>query len=331
MSFLKHRAVQKNFDLFSTCSWYTPNVGGLFAVLGWFLVGLIIAGILTVILSLSGLGLPYIMLIIYPVQFIPVFIFVRLKSSQNSAFDRGYALDSRHFGKAKGFGAALLVIIGTLSLSFMTELLNSALPEMNEQLMKSMEAMLNGPLWVSLLTTCVFAPVLEEWLCRGVILRGLLNYSHKDGLSKDESGRGMSPALAIFISALFFAAIHGNYWQGLTALLIGSLFGYVYYRTGSLKLTMLMHCTNNLLAVLLTHFGGEKVQEAKSMLDIMPSQLYFTLFAIAAVILVLVIFYFSKIQLTDPHGNCDVIPSAEEEIKAEKAEAESMKADGENL
>jgi membrane protease YdiL (CAAX protease family) len=323
MSFIKHRAVQKNYDLFSTCSWYTPNVGGLFAVLGWFLVGLIIAGILTVILSWSGLGLPYIMLIIYPIQFIPVFIFVRLKSSQNSAFDRGYALDSRHFGNAKGFGAALLVILGTLSLSFMTELLNSVLPEMNEQLMKSMEAMLNGPLWVSILTTCVFAPVLEEWLCRGVILRGLLNYSHKDGLSKDENGRGMSPALAIFISALFFAAIHGNYWQGLTALLIGSLFGYIYYRTGSLRLTMLMHCTNNLLAVLLTHFGGEKVQEAKSMLDIMPKQLYFTLFAIAAVILILVIFYFSKIRLTDMHGNCDIIPSSEELARAERKTEET--------
>ncbi|MDY6378737.1 MAG: CPBP family intramembrane glutamic endopeptidase, partial [Bacteroidales bacterium] len=138
------------------------------------------------------------------------------------------------------------------------------------------------------------------------------NYSHNDGLSRDIDSRGMSPALAIFISALFFAAIHGNYWQGITALLIGSLFGYVYYKTGSLKLTMLMHCSNNLLAVLVTQFGGEEVKNAKSMIDIMPKTLYFSIFAIAAVVLALVILYFAKVQAADVHGNCDVIPSAED-------------------
>ncbi len=314
MSFFKNRPVQKNYDLLSACSWYTPSVGGLFAVLGWFIVGMILAGIVVLCfnLFLPGFKMSYMMLIMYPVQFIPVFIFVRLKSSQNSMFERGYALDSNHFGKAGGFGAALLVILGTLSLSFMTELLNSVLPEMDDNLMKAMEAILDGPLWVSIVTTCIFAPVLEEWLCRGIILRGLLNYSHNDGLSRDIDSRGMSPALAIFISALFFAAIHGNYWQGITALLIGSLFGFVYYKTGSLKLTMLMHCSNNLLAVLVTQFGGETMKNAKSMIDIMPKTLYFSIFAIAVVVLALVILYFAKVQAADVHGNCDVIPSAED-------------------
>ena len=45
MSFFKPRKVEKNYDLLSSCSWYTPDVGGLFAVLGWFLVGMILASI----------------------------------------------------------------------------------------------------------------------------------------------------------------------------------------------------------------------------------------------------------------------------------------------
>lgn len=39
MSFLRPRKVEKNYDLFSGCAWYTPGVAGVFAVLGWFLAG----------------------------------------------------------------------------------------------------------------------------------------------------------------------------------------------------------------------------------------------------------------------------------------------------
>ncbi len=75
---------------------------------------------------------------------------------------------------------------------------------------------------------------------------------------------------------------------------------------------MLMHCSNNLLAVLVTQFGGETMKNAKSMIDIMPKTLYFSIFAIAVVVLALVILYFAKVQAADVHGNCDVIPSAED-------------------
>ena len=76
------------------------------------------------------------------------------------------------------------------------------------------------------------------------------NYSRKGEPGEDGSRRGMNPALAIAISAIFFATIHGNLWQGISAFILGSFFGYVYYKTGSLKLTMLMHCVNNTVSVL---------------------------------------------------------------------------------
>ncbi len=76
-----------------------------------------------------------------------------------------------------------------------------------------MEQLLDGRFGSACLSNVRFAPVLEEWMCRGIVLRGLLNYSRKGEPGEDGSRRGMNPALAIAISAIFFATIHGNLWQ----------------------------------------------------------------------------------------------------------------------
>lgn len=313
MSFFKPRKVEKNYDLVSTCSWYTPDIGGLFSVLGWFLVGMILASIVVIPFMFGGdMPLSYVMLIMYPLQFVAVFIFVRLKSSRNMAFDTGYALDSNHFGKWGGAGLAVAVVIGVLAAGLMLELVNHYLPDTDGSIMEQMEKMMEGPLWVNLITMCVMAPLLEEWMCRGVILRGLLNYAPKTPRAEGERPRGMSPALAIVISAIFFAAIHGNVWQGVTAFAIGCLFGYVYYRTGSLKLTILMHCANNTLAVLAGKFGSEDLSEAKSLVDVLPAWEYAIIFVVSAALVWYLVRYLKTIPVQDPQGNCDVLGSLSE-------------------
>ena len=90
MSFLRPRKVEKNYDLFSGCAWYTPGVAGVFAVLGWFLAGMILGSLINIglMIFLPGFPLYYSMLIVYPVQFIPVLMYVRLRSMRNSTFDR---------------------------------------------------------------------------------------------------------------------------------------------------------------------------------------------------------------------------------------------------
>ena len=309
MSFFKPRKVEKDYDLLSSCSWYTPDVGGLFAVLGWFLVGLIIAGIVTAPLMLGGtMPLYYVMLIMYPLQFVAVFIFVRIKSSRNMAFDTGYALDSNHFGNWGGAILAVAVAVATFAAGMMLEVINQHLPDTEGSVIEMMAKMMEGPLWANLLTMCIMAPLCEEWLCRGVILRGLLNFAPKTPRQEGERTRGLSPALAIVISAIFFAAIHGNVWQGITAFAIGCLFGYVYYRTGSLKLTILMHCVNNTSAVLIGKFGSESMKNAKSILEVVPIWEYVLIFIVSAAIIWFLIDYLRKIPLQDPQGNCDVIP-----------------------
>ena len=315
MSFLRPRKVERNYDLFSGCAWYTPDVAGVFIVLALFLIGMCLGVIVNVLLSLAVPGFPlcYSMLIVYPVQFIPVLMYVRLKSMMNCTFERGYALDSNHFGRGGGAVTAILAALGTVALALMLEPLMSLLPEMDETLVETMERLLDGPLWVTLLSMSVFAPLLEEWLCRGVVLRGLLNYSRKGEPGEDGRRRGMNPALAIAISAIFFATIHGNLWQGISAFILGSFFGYVYYKTGSLKLTMLMHCVNNTASVLSSKLPAFKDLGADAgLLDIVPVKYYVIIFIVSAVVLFLALRHLSAIRTASPQGNCDIIPGADD-------------------
>lgn len=73
----------------------------------------------------------------------------------------------------------------------------------------------------------VAAPVLEELLFRGLLLRGLLR---------------LQPAVAaIPLSAAVFAVLHANLFQLVPAFTAGLLFGWVYVKTGSLLLPITGH------------------------------------------------------------------------------------------
>ncbi len=87
----------------------------------------------------------------------------------------------------------------------------------------------------------VFAPLFEEILFRGIILKAMLN-------------KGVSPKKAIFFSALIFGAIHGYPWQFLGAFLLGLVLGLVYWKTKSLLMSILLHSFNNFIAAMLVIF-----------------------------------------------------------------------------
>ena len=165
---------------------------------------------------------------------------------------------------------------------------------MPEELKTMFEQMMqDGPLWVTVVSTVIFAPIFEEWLCRGMVLRGLLQKVH--------------PAWAMIISSVFFAFIHLNPWQALPAFVLGMLFAYVYYRTGSLKLTMLMHCANNTFSALLGQ--NERLREMTSWLDLMSGWQYAALI-VAAVFIVAV--FIDILRRNVPLVQADVPASSEE-------------------
>ncbi len=99
-----------------------------------------------------------------------------------------------------------------------------------ESLKLMMNSIYDNPL-ATIATVAIMAPLLEEVLFRGIILHGLLkNY-----------GAGIS----IAFSSLLFALIHGNIAQGLGAFLIGLFMGWLYWKTKSLYLPIILHFINN--------------------------------------------------------------------------------------
>jgi hypothetical protein len=81
----------------------------------------------------------------------------------------------------------------------------------------------------------LMAPLAEELVFRGAVLRALLQWNTNHWL-------------CIFISALFFAFVHGNPAQMPHAFLIGLLLGWLYYRTNSIIPGVVYHWVNNTVA-----------------------------------------------------------------------------------
>ena len=262
-----------------------------------FLVGALLGNLIVLALGLvsSEFASVYGTVISYPVMFIPPLLYASAQSRRNEYFDMGYAVDSNNFGRLGGMKLGLIVSIATIALAFMTDSLTRILPEAPQWFEDAMNAIMDAPVWLTLLSVSVFAPLFEEWLCRGIVLRGLL--------------QKMSPAAAISISAAFFAVLHMNPWQAVPAFIIGLLFGYVYYKTGSLKLTMLMHCVNNTFAVIFSKIPS--FAEADSFIDVMRPWTYVCIFIACAAFLWGAIVTLRAIPFKSENArcNCDEVDS----------------------
>lgn len=95
----------------------------------------------------------------------------------------------------------------------------------------------------SIVTVCILAPVLEEMLFRGLILRSFLNQ--------------YSRARAILGSAILFGFAHMNIYQFVVALVLGTIFGWLYERTRSLWPGILLHAVYN-SCVMIVQPPGDK-------------------------------------------------------------------------
>lgn len=86
--------------------------------------------------------------------------------------------------------------------------------------------------WLHISSALILAPFLEELLFRGIIYKGLRSsYSAKH---------------SILISAIIFGVFHGQPSMIPGAIFFGLFFGYVYYKTNSLGMTVILHFSTNL-------------------------------------------------------------------------------------
>jgi membrane protease YdiL (CAAX protease family) len=83
--------------------------------------------------------------------------------------------------------------------------------------------------------SAVVPAVAEELLFRGVIQPALV--------------KRIGPMLGIVLTAFLFASYHLNPWMFVSLFIVGTLFGYVTYKTGTFWAGALAHFGNNLLAI----------------------------------------------------------------------------------
>ncbi len=142
----------------------------------------------------------------------------------------------------------LLIFPMMLGMMFIAEFITSQIPttgpffgEYYQYFSNLMDQMTKNKATLILLAV-VMAPLFEEIVFRGIIMKGLIN-------------KGMKPITAIIISAVVFGVVHGNPWQFVGAVLLGSVLGLVYYKTKSLLLPILLHAFNNLCSSFLIFYN----------------------------------------------------------------------------
>lgn len=91
-------------------------------------------------------------------------------------------------------------------------------------------AMDDSPL--KILVMVILAPLLEELICRKLLIDRIACYGEK---------------LSVLMSGLIFGLLHQNLFQFFYAFALGSLFGYVYIRTGRLRYSVILHTGINFL------------------------------------------------------------------------------------
>lgn len=148
---------------------------------------------------------------------------------------------TRDYLRSKPWFTLLWVALFTLGAIIPLEFIYEQLGiEMDANTQQYFEGLMKEP-W-GYVAIGIFAPLVEEVVFRGAILRTLLGMMSKK-----------NHWVAIMISAAFFGLAHGNVAQFVNALLMGLLLGWMYYRTKSLVPGILLHWVNNTVAYILAN------------------------------------------------------------------------------
>jgi hypothetical protein len=258
---------------------YYPGLGESW----WLLVLVVLAGgILSGILAIiAGLIFPanaqIFPVIFYPIMYLPALFHILFRNRQGVCIFEEKPLHSPDYGRAGALVSFLLIFLMVPAFNIITEPLYSwmGMPDFMVKLLEQISD--NGV--AGFITISIFAPFFEEIFCRGIILRGLL--------------KTMSPAKAILWSAFMFGVMHMNPWQAVPAILVGILMGWLYYKTGSLLLTMFVHFVNNTTSFVVMKAFPDLPFDS-TIRDIIPGKYYILIYLLALIYAVLTIFILNK-------------------------------------
>lgn len=254
-------------EMLQSTRYFKPSLGQSWLLFSLLLVGSIAAGGLLGLLTRGHApqSLSYAAMMLLPLLWC-----VWMGRQDAAAGGSPLALNAPHFGRLPAWAFLLLACIALLAFSYLIEPTTSFIPMPDSIRTVFEKAFMESSLWDMVLSTCILAPLLEEFLCRGMMLRGMLTRMH--------------PWKAIFWSALIFAVMHLNPWQSIPAFLIGLLLGWVYWRTHCLWATIFLHCVNNSLSTVISRAWPDLPIDA-GWRDVLPPTVYWTVYAAAAVVL----------------------------------------------
>ena len=133
---------------------------------------------------------------------------------------------------------------------------------------------------LGVISIAIMAPLVEELLFRGAIEGHLLK-------------QGKSPVAAILISSLIFGIVHINPAQVPFAFAIGAVFGWLYYRTGSVVPGIIGHFINNSIATIQMMVLSKEELNTKTV-DMIGEGPTYALFAASLILMVGSIHYMRK-------------------------------------
>jgi len=258
---------------------YLPDLKESWILVAFLIIGgSLLSGLITLITKLIFPSLTgWVEIIAYPLIFIPPYLWMRF-SMKLSEKTESVPVNKPGFGRLGVTLSFILIFPLVFAFNLIIEPLSMwmGMPDFMKELMR----IFSENKISSLIMLVVFAPVLEEIFCRGIILRGLLNH--------------YSPMKAILWSAAFFGIIHLNPWQAIPAFLIGVLMGWIYWRTRSLWTTIFIHFINNGFAYIITVFFPNLPDDA-TYYDIIPGVYYYIAFIAALIYTISILIIMNKL------------------------------------
>jgi hypothetical protein len=167
---------------------------------------------------------------------------------------------SRSYAQSRPLPSLLWCVVAALGTLVPSIWLQEQMPDLPDTLSETMIRIMHVP--GCFFVIAVLAPLTEEIVFRGAVLRALLRWSffggNGDGNGHPIQDKGARFGLlsvpqwgAVAVSALGFALVHGNPAQMPHAFLMGLLLGWLFVRTGSVLPGTVLHVVNNTVAFLM--------------------------------------------------------------------------------
>ena len=166
-----------------------------------------------------------------------------------------------------------LIVAGMIFANLCCEFLN--LPDYIQATSYAMSRNVFG-----IISITIMAPLVEELLFRGAIQGHLLR-------------KGMNPWTALFVASAIFGIVHMNPAQILFAFAIGLIFGWLYYRTGSLVPGIVGHFINNSIACIQMAILTEEEFNTKT-IEWLGAGPTYALFALSLAVMIGMFLYLKK-------------------------------------